>query len=90
MEQILVRSSHDYDYKKVGNSHELYYSNSPEWMDSGKIAMHVVDDGNGLDVFIDGENLIRLDYDTAEKLMILLKLINRDSLYEIITEKKQL
>jgi hypothetical protein len=90
MEQILVRSSYDYDYKKVGNSHELYYSNNPEWMDSGKISMHVVDDGNGMDVFIDGESLIRLDYDTAEQLMILLKLINRDSSYEIITEKKQL
>jgi hypothetical protein len=59
-------------------------------MDSGKISMHVVDDGNGMDVFIDGESLIRLDYDTAEQLMILLKLINRDSSYEIITEKKQL
>lgn len=90
MEQILVRNSHDYDYKKVGNSHELYYSNNPEWMDSGKITMHVVDDGNGLDVFSDRESLIRLDYDTAEKLMILLKLINRDYSYEIITEKKQL
>jgi hypothetical protein len=36
------------------------------------------------------KQLVYLDYDTAEKLLILLKLINRNYVYEVVTKRERL
>ena len=46
--------------------------------------MAIEDDGNGLQVFF--EELGRIDYAEAERLFILLKLINQPAKYEIGTK----
>lgn len=90
MEQILIDNKHEYDYKLDDQNHELYYSDNGEWTRSGDIALRITDDGNGLAVTTEDEHLVYLDYSTAEKLLILLKLINREYVYEVVTKKERL
>ena len=90
MEQILINSKHEYDYKLDNNHHELYYSDNGEWMNSGEMALRITDDGNGLAVTTDDEKLVYLDYHTAEMLGVLLRLINRDVKYEVVTKKERI
>ena len=90
MEQIIIDNKHEYDYNLDNTRHELYYSDNGEWMNSGEIAIEIFDDGDGLDVRTGEGSLIYLDYDTAEMLVILLKLINRRRTYEIVTKKERI
>jgi hypothetical protein len=90
MEQILVDNKHEYDYKLEDTNHELYYSDNGDWSYPGELALEVIDDGNGLSVMEYGKQLVYLDYSTAEKLLILLKLINREIIYEVVTKKERL
>jgi len=90
MEQILVDNKHEYDYKLDDNHHELYYSDNIEWLSSGELALRITDDGNGLAVTTENEKLVYLDYSTAEKLLILLKLINREIIYEVVTKRERI
>jgi len=85
-QQIFVDDAHEYDYEILNNIHVLYYSNGAEWINhkKGMVAMSIKDDGNGLDIFF--EELGRIDYSEAERLFILLKLINQPAKYEIGTK----
>ena len=90
MEQIIVDNKHEYDYNLDNNQHELYYSDNGEWSYPGDLALRITDDSNGLAVTTEDEKLVYLDYDTAEKLLILLKLINRKYVYEVVTKKERI
>jgi hypothetical protein len=90
MEQIIVDNKHEYDYKLEDTNHELYYSNNGDWSYPGELALEIIDDGNGLSVMEYGKQLVYLDYDTAEKLLILLKLINRETIYEVVTKRDRI
>jgi len=90
MEQIIIDNKHEYDYNLDKNHHELYYSDNGEWSYPGDLALEVIDDGNGLSVRDEEKQLVYLDYSTAEKLLILLKLINREIIYEVVTKKERL
>lgn len=90
MKKILVDNKHEYDYKLEDTRHELYFSDNSEWTRPGDIGLEIVDDGDGLDVRTNDGSLIYLDYHTAEMLIILLKLINRETTYEVVTKKERL
>jgi len=85
-QQIFVDDVHEYDYDVVDdNIHALYFQGG-QWNSHllGTVAMAIEDDGNGLQVFF--EELGRIDYAEAERLFILLKLINQPAKYEIGTK----
>ena len=85
---ILVDGKHEYDYSLEENVHTLRYSDNGSWTYPNQVAMQIVDDGNGLIIKFREKN--RIDYSEAEQLLILLKLINKDIIYEIVTEKEKL
>ena len=91
-QQIFVDDMHDYNYEVHNdNDHTLYFSESSHWNSHirGVNAMSVKDDGNGLMVKLckDSKATIRVDYAEAERLFILLKLINQPAKYEISTKQ---
>lgn len=91
-QQIFIDDIHEYDYELTDdNLHTLYYSNGSEWVENVKetVVNTVIDDGNGLIIRFDKANKrgIRLDYSQAERLFILLKLINSPAKYEIAEKK---
>ena len=91
MEQILIDNKHEYNYKLDGyTTHELHYSEDESWARSGELAMQIIDDGNGLRVMEDDKSLVYLDYHTAEMLSVLLRLINRERTYEVVTKKQRI
>lgn len=86
-QQIFVDDVHEYDYDVINdNVHALYFQGG-QWNSHllGTVAMAIKDDGNGLDIFF--EELGRIDYAEAERLFILLKLINQPAKYEIGTKQ---
>ncbi len=85
---IIVDGRHEYDYSLEENVHTLRYSDNGSWTYPNEVAMQIVDDGNGLIIKFSEKN--RIDYSEAEKLLILLKLINKDTIYELVTEKEKL
>ena len=90
MENILINNEHEYDYRLDDTAHELYFSKDETWSRPEELAMQVIDDGNGLRVMEDEKSLIYLDYHTAEMLTVLLKLINRERIYEVVTKKQRI
>ena len=85
---ILVDKKHEYDYELNDNVHTLRYSDNGEWTYPKDVAMNIVDDGNGLVVQLDEEG--RINYSEAEKLLILLKIINKKYKYEMVTKIEEL
>lgn len=86
---IIVDGKHEYDYfLEDDNVHTLSYSDNGSWNHPNEVAMQVMDDGNGLVVVFSEEG--RIDYLEAEQLLILLKIINRDIKYELVTNKELL
>ena len=86
---IIVDGKHEYDYfLEDDNVHTLSYSNNESWNHPNEIAMQVIDDGNGLVIKFREKG--RIDYSEAEQLLILLKIINRDTKYELVTNKELL
>ena len=85
---ILVDKKHEYDYEVNDNVHTLRYSDNGEWTYPKDVAMQVVDDGNGLIVQLDDKG--RINYSEAERLLILLKIINKKYKYEIVTKIEEL
>lgn len=85
---IIVDGKHEYDYSLEENVHTLRYSDNGSWTFPKEIAMQIVDDGNGLIIKFSEKG--RIDYSEAEKLLILLKIINRDIKYELVTNKELL
>ena len=87
-QQIFVDDVHEYDYDVVNDNVHVLYFQGGQWNSNllGRVAMSIKDDGNGLDIFF--EELGRIDYAEAERLFILLKLINQPAKYEIGTKKQ--
>ena len=85
---ILVDKKHEYDYELNDNVHTLRYSDNGEWTYPKEVAMNIVDDGNGLVVQLDEEG--RINYSEAERLLILLKIINKKYKYEMVTKIEDL
>lgn len=85
---ILVDKKHEYDYEVNENVHTLRYSVCGDWTYPKDVAMSIVDDGNGLVVTLDKQG--RIDYSEAEKLLILLKIINKEYKYEVVTKIESL
>jgi len=88
MKAILVDKKHEYDYEVINNLHILKYSDNSDWVFPKGIAMQIVDDENGLVIKLEEEG--RINYSEAEELLILLKLINKDFKYEMITNTIEL
>jgi len=80
MKQIFVDDQYDYDYQEVDGMHTLYYSNSSSWTSHvrGEIALQIEDHGNGLSI-----KRFEIDYSEASQLLILLKIIEEPTKYEI-------
>ena len=90
-QQIFVDDVYEYDYELLADSiHALYYSNGDQWNEhiKGNITMSIKDDGNGLVVKFNEKG--RIDYSEAERLFILLKLINKSATKYEISSKKPL
>lgn len=85
---IIVDEIYEYDYDVQDDVHTLRYSNNGGWTHPKEIAMQLVDDGNGLVIKFNEKG--RIDYGEAEQLLILLKIINRSTKYEIVTKKELL
>ena len=85
---IIIDGKHEYDYEVNNNIYTLKYSDNDYWTYPKKVAMQVVDDANGLVVQFDDEG--RINYSEAEKLLILLKMIDRNTKYEVVTNKELL
>jgi hypothetical protein len=86
---IIVDGKHEYDYfLEDDNVHTLSYSDNGSWNYPNEIAMQLIDDGNGLVIKFREKG--RIDYSEAEQLLILLKIINRDIKYELVTNKELL
>jgi len=85
---IIIDGKHEYDYDVQDNVHTLRYSDNDSWTYPKEVAMQIVDDGNGLVVQLDDEG--RINYAEAERLIILLKIINKSTKYEVVTNKEML
>lgn len=86
-QQIFIDDIHEYDYDVVDdNIHALYFQGG-QWNSHllDTVAMAIKDDGNGLRVKFDENG--KIDYGEAERLFILLKLINSPAKYEIAEKK---
>jgi hypothetical protein len=73
---------HDYDLTTGGAVSTLKYSNSTEWAEPGKLALTMVDDGNGLSFRFPDKKSINLDYSEAREMLIMLSM-NSDTRIEI-------
>jgi hypothetical protein len=86
---IIVDGRHEYDYfLEDDNVHTLSYSDNGSWIYPNEVAMQVMDDGSGLVIKFREKG--RIDYSEAEQLLILLKIINKDTKYELVTNKELL
>jgi hypothetical protein len=86
-QQIFVDNIHEYDYDVIDDDIHALYFQGGQWNSHllGTVAMAIKDDGNDLKVKFDENG--RIDYAEAERLFILLKLINQPAKYEIATKK---
>jgi hypothetical protein len=86
--QIFIDGEYQYDYEQNGIIHTLSYSNSEYWTSNirGTVALVIKDDGNGYSIqgpFKKSD----IDYAEAERLEILLRILNLGPSYEIGTKK---
>ena len=86
--QIFIDNEYLYDYEYNNIIHTLLYSNTEFWCDDirGEIAIIIKDDGNGLSIQTPFKKN-NIDYVAAERLEILLRIINSGPLYEIGTKE---
>jgi hypothetical protein len=94
--QIFIDNQYEYDYdcieKDKKKIHTLYYSPVEPWSEElhNKPALVIEDFGDGLNI-VTKLNYEKLNYVEADHLLILLKIINTDPLfncvYEIATKK---
>lgn len=62
---------YDYDLVHYDDTTVLAYANNGSWSNPGDVCGSLVDDGDGVKIKIDGQK-IKIDYDTLERLFILL------------------
>lgn len=89
--QIFINNQYEYDYdcieKGVKKIHTLYYSPVETWSEElhNKSALVIEDFGNGLNI-VTRLSYKYLEYIEADQLLILLKIINTDPLYNCVYE----
>jgi hypothetical protein len=86
--QIFIDGEYQYDYEKNGMIHTLSYPNIDFWGSHlrGETAFKIKDDGDGLSIQTPLKKN-NIDYAEAEKLEILLRIINSGPVYEIGTKE---
>ena len=89
--QIFIDNQYEYEYDciKKGKKeiHTLYYAAVEGWSDElhNKPALTIEDFGDGFNI-VTKLNYKELEYNEADQLLILLKIINTDSLYNCVYE----
>ncbi len=85
--QIFVDGEYQYDYTLNGNVHTLSYSDTDFWSSHvrGIIAFQIKDTGDNLNIMTPF-NKKQMDYMDAERMLILLKIID-PVVYEIGTKE---
>jgi len=85
--QIFVDGEYQYDYTLNGKIHTLSYSDTESWTQSvrGIVAFEIKDTGDNLNI-ITTFNKKQVDYTDAERMLILLKIID-PVVYEIGTKE---
>lgn len=82
--QIFIDGEYQYDYQENNRKHTLFYNNTEFWCDDirGEIAIVIKDTGNGISIQTPFKKN-NIEYDEAERIEILLRIINSGPLYEI-------
>jgi hypothetical protein len=62
---------YDYDLVQNEDTAVIRYANNGDWVYPGQVCGMLVDDGNGVKIKIDGQK-INLDYDSFERLLVLM------------------
>ena len=89
--QIFIDNQYEYDYDCIGESkkeiHTLYYAPTESWSDElhNQPALTIEDFGDGFNI-VTKLNYEELEYNEADQLLILLKIINTDPLYNCVYE----
>jgi hypothetical protein len=89
-QQIFIDGEYQYDYEKKGENHILSYCDAEFWSVGTRNteALVIKDDGDKLSIrtaFRIKRN--QIDYDEAERLEILFRIINSNPTYEIGTKE---
>lgn len=86
--QIFIDGEYHYDYEKNGMIHTLSFPNIEYWSSHirGEVALVIKDDGNGYSIQTPFKKS-DIDYAEAERLEILLRILNEGPVYEIGTKE---
>lgn len=86
--QIFIDNEYVYDYEQNDIIHTLLYSKSEYWTSDirGEVALIIKDDGNGYSIQTPLKKS-DIDYAEAERLEILLRILNQGPVYEIGTKE---
>lgn len=63
---------YDYDLIMEGAVDALKFSNNPDWQVAGQTALTLIDDGNGIDLKFPDKKTIKLEYNEAREILIML------------------
>lgn len=63
---------YDYDLIMEGAVDALKFSNNPDWQVGGQTALTLIDDGNGIDLKFPDKKTIKLEYNEAREILIML------------------
>lgn len=88
--KIFVDDVYEYDYVEEDDNCKLLFSNGSQWTFPNTVALEVKDTGNELIIYDKENKLVVLDYAMAEYLTIVLKIMNKNTKYELITETTRL
>lgn len=90
MKAIMINGVHEYNLKNENNIITLYYTNSDCWQLNfkGKVAMCLIDTGNGYKIQTPLRKKNNIDYDEALYLLIILSEINDCKIETYIKEKE--
>ena len=89
--QIFIDNQYEYDYDCVEKGkkkiHTLYYAAVEAWSEDlyNQPALTIEDTGDGFNI-VTKLNYEELEYNEADQLLILLKIINTDPLYNCVYE----
>ena len=89
-QQIFIDGEYQYDYEKKDDYHILSYCDTEFWTATTRNtkALVIKDDGDKLSILTPFRmKHKKIDYDEAERLEILFRIINSNPTYEISTKK---
>lgn len=86
--QIFIDGEYQYDYIQHNMQHILLYSDTEYWSSHirGEVALIIKDDGNKQSILTKFRKS-NIEYNEAERLEILLRIINSGPIYEISTKE---